>query len=216
MIDQSLFLFSPFVSRAIQNSFPVFSASSNQADKLNLDFRPIGPRPSVCRILKPNITCRPSDLDEGFIDIDFAVSIFYVNLTHNFYVWGLTEPLEDVLTFPVVSEGEREKREREKKDKEPGNQRTNSIDSTFSLFYVGCGQLYPRHQPRASGSCHQRRCSARRQRPSRYHCGEYHQLEGSAHHRVARDGGEWGDRKADAGCRHYGEGWMRRIVIGLS
>ena len=102
-----LFLSSLFPPRIIQNSFPVFSTSSNLADRPDLDFRPMGTVASMCRIVDPNVTCLQSDFDYGFLDTDFAVTLFHPNLTYSYPILGLSEPVEDVLSFPVVSEGER-------------------------------------------------------------------------------------------------------------
>lgn len=57
---------------------------------------------SVCRIVDPNVTCLQSDFDYGFLDIDFSVTLVHTNLTHDFPILGLSEPVKDVLSFPVV------------------------------------------------------------------------------------------------------------------
>ena len=64
---------------------------------------------SVCRIVDPQTTCLQSDIDRGFLDINFSATLFQPNFTHNFHLLGLPEPVKDVLLFPMVRKGESDK-----------------------------------------------------------------------------------------------------------
>lgn len=97
-------LLSFLVLRIFQNSFPAFTFTSNQTGTHGLDYRPIGAYGSLCRIVDPNTTCPPFEIENGFLDIDFAVSLFHPSVLYGNGALGQSEWVDDVIAFPVVRE----------------------------------------------------------------------------------------------------------------
>ena len=63
----------------------------------------------MCRVVDPNTTCTPLEISKGFLDIDFAITLFQSNILYGTGALGQSESVDDVLAFPVVRERNRGK-----------------------------------------------------------------------------------------------------------